>query len=801
MDDFLSDCRHGLRLYARTPAASSIAVIVLAVAMAFVGAFVSLFVDLSSRSVPGIEDSERLVTVSEVDGNAAYRLELGVVQRFARELASLEALVAMGEYPDTPVGRDGRTVNVEIASRGFFDGIRPRLLLGRGFAPAEHDANAARVAVISERYWHERYNGDSAVIGGVIELYPPLRRRDRIDGPAEFRIVGVMAPEMRGVLSRDVDVWVPLEQIFPHVYGPDAVFDFLPVRALGRLRPGVTTETFLREVDARFPGEAANPGARFDAVNDVVRDIRVYRNAKRQLQLFLAGSILLALVAAANVSLFLLARAPARRRELSIRVCIGAPMTRIVRQLATEAALLVVVSAMLGLILSVWLAGLLREMAFFRSADWGDVTLLDWRVLGLLGAFLVVLALLVSIAPILGLQRDREPPSSRHTSARATAAQRVAATTQVAVAGTFAGAAIAFVWFLAPMTFGNPGYEVRDRHLVLLWHPIALDPTLAPRWIAPEGQREIVEAVPGVEAATLVTATPGLGLPMRSIVDPSDPSRELVVGHASVDSKFIDVLGLRLLHGRAPRESDDRVSLVNVAFARRLFRRTDVVGETLVVPGDGGIVTTIIGVLEDLPFGHPAAAVEPAIFVHAPPERGSAFQVIVRSSLPSTVLWQQLQRLYDSGRLELVPRAVTPLSEFRNRQIAPDRARGLLIIGTACLVVLIAALGFYGTQRYLVGAGQREYAIRASLGAAPTALGSLVLRRSLSIGMPGVVLGALLAFTAVAWLRNVFVSPAISPLAVTAAVVMGLTMLIVAASVGPARIARGTLPAELLRES
>src|SRR5690606_5775161 len=149
--------------------------------------------------------------------------------RFARELASLEALVALAEYPDTPTGQDGRTVNVEIASRGFFDAVRPRLLLGRGFAPAEHDANAARVAVISERYWRERYNGDSAVLGEVIELYPPLRRRDRVDGPAEFRIVGVMAPEMRGVMSRDVDVWVPLEQIFPHIYGPDAVYDFISV--------------------------------------------------------------------------------------------------------------------------------------------------------------------------------------------------------------------------------------------------------------------------------------------------------------------------------------------------------------------------------------------------------------------------------------------------------------------------------------------------------------------------------------------------------------------------------------------
>jgi putative ABC transport system permease protein len=810
MNGFISDCRHGLRLYARTPGASSTAIVVLAVGMAFVGAFLSLFVDLSLKSFPGIEDSERLVTIAEVDGDRASWLQFGIVERFRQELTSLDALVAIGEFQNIAAGGDGGTVNLEYASRDYFDGIRPKLLLGRGFAPAEHDANAAPVAVVSERYWRERYEGRSDVLGETIELHP--RRLDGEEsGPTEFRIVGVMAPEMRGVVRRDVDVqvdlWVPLEQIFPLVYGPDADYQPLYVATLGRLRAGVSAEALIREIATRFPGEAAaTPSSRFDAVNDVVPDIGVHRDAERQLGLFLIGSILLALVAAANISLFLLARAPSRRRELSVRFSIGAPIGRLVRQLATEAALLIVVSTILGLLLSVWLANLLRGMPFLRAADWGNVTLLDWRVLSLLVGFLFILTLLVSIAPVLGLRGRGVAASNRHVSASATFAQRIAGTAQVALAGTFAGAGIAFVWFLSPLLFGDPGYEVQNRHVVTLVSPSFVDPSLGlPREVVAAHQRETIEALPGVEAVTFGSVIPSGqsgGLPKRSVLDPSDPTREIMIGHSFIDSRFVDVLGLRLLYGRTPSENEDGISLVNEALARRLFGRENVVGESLVLTGNAGSVSTIVGVLEDLSFTHPAATVEPAIFAQGLREQ-FIFRTVIQSSLPPNVLVQQLQELYDSGRMELAPNLFTPplpLSEFRDRDIAPDRARGLLTISTACLVVLIAALGFYGTQRYLVGAGQREYAIRASLGAGPGSLGRLVFRRGLALGTPGVVLGALLAFVVVAWLRDDFLSPAISPSAVTLAVVVGLAVLMLAASIGPARVARGTLPAPLLRE-
>src|SRR5690606_35243089 len=127
------------------------------------------------------------------------------------------------------------------------------------------------------------------------------------------------------------------------------------------------------------------------------------RDTLRQLQLFLGGSVLLALVAAANTSLFLVARAPGRRRELGVRMALGAPLARLARQLATEGAALVMFATVLGLVVSVWLSEFLRGLSFLRRAEWSDVTLLDWRVLCVVGAFFALVTLAVSLAPILGL--------------------------------------------------------------------------------------------------------------------------------------------------------------------------------------------------------------------------------------------------------------------------------------------------------------------------------------------------------------------------------------------------------------
>jgi ABC-type antimicrobial peptide transport system permease subunit len=315
--------------------------------------------------------------------------------------------------------------------------------------------------------------------------------------------------------------------------------------------------------------------------------------------------------------------------------------------------------------------------------------------------------------------------------------------------------------------------------------------------------REIIESIPGVSAVAFGGAVPAEpeGRDIWQIPDPTDPTQELDIRWTMIDSRYIETLGLTLIHGRAPEDNEDHVVLLNQSLARAWWGRDDVVGEPLPfsVPYTSKDAK-VIGVLEDLSFGHPSAAIMPRAFMTSNYLSRSYGVAVIETGMTAAALRQELDRIITSGDLEIPIADVLPLTQLRHDVLAADRARGALTIATAVLVVVLSAFGFYGTQRYLVVAGRREYAIRASLGAGPDALGRLVLKRGFFLGMPGLIVGGLLSFVFVAWLRDGLVSRDVSPGIVTIGVVAGLALLLVAASLAPARTARRTQPASLLRE-
>jgi hypothetical protein len=812
---FLNDCRHALRLYIRTPSSSLIAVSVLAVGMAFVGSFLSLYVDLVLRPHPGFEQSRQIATIGQNTGTDLTGITYEAVARIADEMTSIEA-AAMFTSATLLIGADGEQVVAALVSEEFFSGLRPRLALGRGTTLEEHAPDAEPVVVLSHRLWQDRFNGDPGVLGRFLEVWRPrnsLRQTagNRIqDDPddedsAAFRIIGVMADSLpnlvptSGGVVYDPAIWLPLERAWPLLGNDPASLRRASTNGtLVRRAPGVPVSAVANELRARFGDEPGlwngRAGTMLDAIDGIVGNSVVQLESKRQLEMFLAGSVLLALVAAANVSLFLLARAPGRRRELGIRLAVGAPIGRLARQLATEAGLLVVVATALGLVGSIWLSLYLRGLAFLRQAEWREVTLLDWRVLALATAILVILTLLVSLAPILGLKRLGIATASRQVAARASLAQRVAGTTQIAVAGLLGGAAIAFGWYLGALIFGYPGYTTTNRYLLQGFSQSG--GSAEARTVESRRWRDAVETIPGVTRVAFGSPVPGAEAnpSPRRIPDPKDSNSEIEIYTGFLERPFIDLLGLNLLYGRAPELGATDVVVVNRALARAVWGRDNVVGERMT---EGPVRGEVIGVLADVSYGHPLAAVKPYIF--SAEGGGVASGAVIEAQLSAAELQQAITEI-QSDEFQFFLFGFRPLGSLRENLIAPERARGFLTIVTASLVVLLAALGFYGTQRYLVAAGRREYAIRASLGAGPRALGRLVVWRGLLLGLPGLVAGAFLAFIIVAWLRDDYVSREISAVGVTVWVVIGLIGLLLAASLGPARAARHTRPAPLLRE-
>jgi hypothetical protein len=415
------------------------------------------------------------------------------------------------------------------------------------------------------------------------------------------------------------------------------------------------------------------------------------------------------------------------------------------------------------------------------------------------------LALLVSVAPMHGLKRLGISASSRQVTARAGWAQRVAGTTQLVIAGLLASAAISFGWYLNLLLSADRGFDATGLYAMsvefegdIFRFTGDLDSYAAER----ERRRQYLEAIPGIEGAAFGTSVPGRSRSfMRQQVQRQDGSGEnAIVMVESADPAFIDLLDLELLTGRRPVSGNPSEILVNETMATEIFGRTDIAGETIPVGfGPNQSDASIVGVFRDVQFTHPSEDSAPRIWREIAPAT-PLDQFVLKTDLSEAEIRESVQRLIDDGTFEFTITSIDRINDLWLDLFASELARAYMSTASAVLVVVLAGFGFYGTQRYLVSAGRREYAIRAAMGAGPRAIGRLVLSRGLTIGLPGLVLSLVLSLILVAWLRDEYVSRDVSPYVVVAIVACAVLGLILVSTFGPARQARRSAPAPVLRE-
>jgi putative ABC transport system permease protein len=709
--------------------------------------------------------------------------------------------------------------SVELVTREYFGGLGPHVRIGRGLSAQDHLAGSEPVVVISHSLWQRRFGGRSNAIGETITVSGrpkmmvmtmnrttgmPTSPTLAAEQSRAYRIIGVMAPESSGTFTVTTDLWIAFEQAAPLFIAAGTMANRVPaVSGIARLKPGATIETVRAAAQKDFAnlgsGFGVLPNGHVEVMKGVARDPTAQRDAQRQVRLLLAGGVLLALVAAANVSLFLLSRAPSRQRELSIRSAVGASSTRLVRQLATEAAMLVVIATALGWLIGLWLAVFMQQQPLLANAQWRTVSSLDWQVLAILSVLALMLTILVALAPIIGLRRTGIAAGARMLSGRASFSQRVAGVVQISIAGVVVSAAIAFGWHLNLLANADVGFGTAS---VLVVSSKPADPRRASFNVNPqeavlrrERQRNTIAAIPGVDAAAFGSAIPGRPpTHMMRIANPDSPAEPIETQTIAVDGGYRTLLNMRLISGVDLDPKDSSSVLVNETFARTMWKRTDVVGEMI---GASGI--KVSGVLKDASYVHPADKIRPMMY-RTSALTGPREFILVRSTMSQSELRQRVQEKIDRGELEFEIDEVKTLDDIWGETLAADRARSLLTAGAAVIVVLLAALGFYSTQSYLVNAGRREYAIRSAVGAGPKALGRLVLLRGVLLGVPGLVLAGLLSVIAIAWLRDGFVSAAISPIRVVVLSAVSLAVLVIFTTLNPARRARHTEPAPLLRE-
>jgi ABC-type antimicrobial peptide transport system permease subunit len=808
-----SDAQHATRVYLQTPLSSAFAVGGLAMAIACVAALLPIFSELLLKSHAGFSNGSQLVTLGQTDGSRLTRLSLETLEQIENKAVSLQSVAGVHLASLSAEYRDHReAAAAELVTREYFSGLRPRMRLGRGFEEADHRPGAEPVAVLSHAMWQRVFAGRRDVLGSLFAVSgkpsmvvmtigraasPPT------DQSSDYRVVGVLAPEASGTFDT-TDFWLPFEQAAPLFVATGPLQNKVPVlHGLGRLRAGATPVAARAEIAQITPTLSRSIGdqntGRLDVIPGAVRDISAQRDAQRQVRLFLAGGVLLALVAAANVSLFLMSRAPSRQRELSIRSAVGASMRRLIRQLVTEAGLLVLLATLLGWCCSLWLLLLVQEQSWLAQAQLRAVSPYDWRVLVMMFLLALALAAFVSLAPIIGLRRTGIAAGARLFSARAGWTQRVAGTVQIVIAGVVVSTALAFAWQLQLLSATDIGFNPADVQVVstkpaegqrfgLSFNP---QETLVRR----ERQRATLSATPGVHGVAFGSSVPGrLSRTFVRLADPRLSGDPIEVQMIAADQAYRPLLDMRIVHGGDLDASDPGSVLVNEALAYAMWGHTDVAGETL-----GAMGGKVIGVVKNTAYVHPADEIKPMMYRMATPMSAREF-ILVRGSLSSAQLRDVIQKKIDRGELEFQLADVESLADIWNETLAPDRARAWLTSISASMVVVLAALGFYGTQAYLVNAGRREYAIRAAVGAGPRALGRLVMWRGLMLGLPGLILATAGAAIAVAWLGDGFIAREVSPTRVVLLTELALFVLVMLTALDPARRARRMQPAPQLRE-
>jgi predicted permease len=818
---FQFDIRAAYRSLRATPVVTAIALASLALGIGANTALFSILNGLVMKSLP-VREPERLVLVDGEWTNAIWEQ----IRPHSRTLFDGAFTWAATNFNLSETGRRDM-VNGAYASGDVFNVLGVAAVAGRTFTPADdvHGAGPdGPVAVISNGFWKTRFGGSPSVVGQKLLL-----------NRKPFTVIGVLPPGFFGVdVGRVADVIVPIgnEAV---IAGPDSILD---VRASWwldiyiREKPGQSIEeataalrsvqkgirdgamppdwtgenraSFLREPLNLIPGSTGTSGLR--------------ARYKEPLTIVLVVVIAVLVIACANIANLLLARATARRQELSLRLALGASRFRIGRQLFAESLLLAVGGAALGLAIAKWGSALLvSQLASSVSRVTIDLSL-DWRVLGFTMGTALVTTLLFGLAPAFGIA-GVSPNDALKEQSRSVAGDRkyglrsLLVVTQLALSLVLVVGAGLFVRTFSTLTTSPLGFEPSHLQVVNV--------TMGPGAVGDDKRselshrfREAVGRVPGVERAALSLFAPmsGVSWNTRATVKDGVP----VTGKASeawingLAAGWFDTYGMRVIAGRdfspADTAKSQAVAVVNETFVRR-FIGDDATALGRVIledtqPGQPKNETTIVGVVNDSIYRSVRQGIVAVIYRPFDQTGALGTQVPVTVRLSGNG-GEDVQRGIAAALASVDPQAsfsFRPYNDLLRATLAPERITAILSAFFGGLALMLAGLGLYGVTSYSVNRRRTEIAVRMALGSSAPGVVRSVLGRVALMVAAGVLLGAGLSV----WLSKfveklLFGLPPRDPRTlVLAAVVLAVTGFL--AGWLPARRAARLDPTAVLRE-
>ena len=806
------DIRYGLRLLARSPIFTAIAVLSLAIGIGANATMFSVASALLLRPLPGLADPARLVDIGRSqDGqgfdNSSYpnftdlRERVTTVDALYAYRTDLEPISLGGE-------REAERIFGTIVSGSYFRALGTTASRGRLLNESDDVVNGPQVAVISYELWQRRFGGDPGAVGRVVTM-----------NARPVTIVGVAPRGFQGTTVMRPDAWMPLAMAA--VAAPrlpptlSSCRDCVWLVMGGRLKPGVTVAQAGAELTAigtalakEYPD--ANRGKNFVALRSSVIPGEIAAVAGF-LGLLLAGVGIVLAAVCVNLAGMLLARAAERRREIAVRLAIGASRTRLVRQLVTETLVIFAGGCAAGLLLTHWLGALLLSLLPSLPVPIGADLLIDWRVVAFTLAVSLACAVLCALAPALHASRADLVPALKVDAGASPARLRLRSVfivLQVAISVVLVIGGALFVRALARAASIDPGFDQRRVDVVAL--DLALTGYQEPDAVAfADRLRARVRAMPDVENAAFAADLPlnggRMGLGTLRVPGLASPNRDgsVPADWNAVSPGYFATLHMPLVSGRDFTDQDTASApgaiIINETMARRVWRTTDVLGRQFAAEFRRGtpVTLTVVGVAQDAQVDTLGGPIRPFVYVPLAQRYVSRLTLVVKSSTGGMIA-----RVRDVLR-ELNPNLpvteAMPLEQITAWEVVPQRIAAAVAASLGVVVLMLAAIGLYGVTSYGVQRRTREIGIRMALGADTDRVMRLVLRQGVVLTAIGVAIGVAGGAAAAQALQSLLfgVSP-LDPLAFAgASLTFGAVSL--AASYVPARRAMRVDPMVALR--
>jgi putative ABC transport system permease protein len=741
MQTLLQDLRYGARMLIKQPVITAVAILTLALGIGANSAIFSVVNAVLLRPLP-FKEPDKLIKLWETfypDGFGTVSVpnlkdwreqNTGFTELAAYQVTSLSLQGA--EHPER--------IPTATVSPNFFSvlGVAPQL--GRALAEGEDQPGNEHVIVLSDQLWRRNFGADPDIVNKSVML-----------SGEKYTVVGVMPPGFR-FPSRATEIWAPLVPSERQRANRGNHWLF----TLGRLKPGVTLEqaweqmrAIARRLEEQYPGPQSKRSVRLIPLQE--ETVQFVRPALWTL-LGAVGFVLL--VACANVANLLLARAAARRREIALRMAIGAGRWRLIRQFLTEGVMLAVLGGTFGLLVAKWgLSGLLALAGPFLPRA-SEVNL-DERVLVFTLGLSLVTGVIFGSAPALQLLRANVQGALKEGGNAGEGPQRnrlrgMLVVAEVALALVLLVGAGLLIKSFARLQETDAGFRAEN----VLTMSIALPPTKysTPQAITNFYQQllERVSALPGVQAAGVINFLPIQRTGYNGDIKiegegPYPPGQAPLAGYRMASSDYFRALGIPLVAGRffnaRDQEKSEPVVIVNQTLARRHFPNQNPIGKRLSLGDDDDPWMTIVGVVGDVKQSGLTQSAQAEIFMPYTQSQNAGMSLAVRTTSTPTTLTGAIRHEVQTLDPAQPIYNVQPMEEVITASIS-DRRLNMLLLGIfAAVATTLALIGIYSVMSYAVTQSTREIGIRMALGAERRDIFKLIIGQGLSLTVIGLLIG------------------------------------------------------------